>query len=87
MRYLVTVKIYDADADYRYVKTQKQFSMSHTKLQELIELVHSLFGDEFDEKTGVEGGMLNKYSFESKRVIVGAHVLDTNPVDFIKSAL
>lgn len=85
MKYLVTIKV--AEVDNRFVKTQKQFSMSERRLQELITMTRSLFSNEFTEKKTVDNGELTSYTFESGRLSIGAHPLDTNADDFVKSAL
>ena len=85
MRYLVTVKV--KEQDNRFVYSQKQFSMSERRLQELINMTHSLFSDKFTEKKTVDNGQLASYTFESGRLSIGAHQLDTNADDFVKSAL
>ena len=85
MKYLMTVKVEEPDT--RFVYKSKEFSLSERRLYKVIHMTHELFNESCDEKITVREGQITRYSFESGRLSIYVHQLDTDEVDFIKSAL
>ena len=85
MKFLMTVKV--SNVDNRFVWKQKEFSLSESRLQEVINVIHELFHESYDENATVKEGRLTKYTFESGRLSIEAHPLGVDEIAFIKTAL
>lgn len=85
MKYLMSVKV--EEPDNRFVYKAKKFSLSERRLHEVIGVVHELFHESYHETVTVKEDRLRTYTFESGRLTIDVRQLDTDEVDFIKSAL